>query len=64
MFRGGSVLELAGRLITQITNIIIKRRGHTTTVWEDYQKASLDTAERLERSWCVVCRNMFGMLGL
>ena len=36
--------------ITQITNIIIKRRGYTITAWEGYQKAPFDTRERLECS--------------
>ena len=43
------------RAITQITNIIIKRRRYATTTWEGYQKASLDTSERME---CL--RHVFG----
>ena len=35
---------------TEITNIIMKRRGYTTTTWEGYKKTSFDILERLKRS--------------
>ena len=38
---------------TEITNVIMKRRGYTTTAWEGYQKTYFGTLERLKRSLCV-----------
>ena len=35
---------------TEITNIIMKRRGYTTTAWEGYQKTSLGILHRLKGS--------------
>ena len=53
---------ITGELIQNI-NIIIKGRGHTITGWEGYQKASLDTPERLECSWHVFCTVVGGDRG-
>ena len=39
---------ITGELVQNI-NVVIKR-GHTIAGWEGYQKASLDTFERWERS--------------